>query len=110
MSGRLDQKIALECLTTSPDGAGGNLRTFAAVEFDPAPFAGVVLKGGGEGGLAGGKVARQAAVFTLRARGDLKPTDRILWDGCAWDIKLVVRAGARVRYIKIEADTGGRAL
>jgi len=81
MIGRLDQIIAIERASFVSDGAAGRIPTWAELVEDPRPFAKVELKAGSESGQAGGDVARQRATFTIRARFDLKATDRIRWGG-----------------------------
>lgn len=107
MIGRLDEQIALERRVKVPDGGGGEEVSFAAFAEDPAPWARVALKGGGEGDASGRPVARQRAEFTIRARADLTERDRLLWDGRAWDIVSIDRPGARVKYMTILAVSGG---
>lgn len=106
MIGKLDQKIALERQVRAPDGGGGQTLAWAPIPTDPAPWAKVELKGGGEAAQGGGFAATQRAAFTIRARSDLRASDRILWGGLVWNIVSVGRPVARARYQVIEAVAG----
>ncbi|MGK7753776.1 phage head closure protein [Roseovarius sp. C03] len=106
MIGRLDQKITLQRATRTPDGGGGKVVSWADLPEDPRPFAKVELRGSDETDRASGAVARQRARFTIRARSDIKATDRILWGGYVWNIHATGRPVARARYQVIEAISG----
>lgn len=106
MIGRLDEIITIERAALVDDGGGGKIPTWAALDADPRPFAKVELKGGDEVDRAGGAVARQRAAFTIRARSDLRATDRIQWGGLVWNITALGRPVARARYQTIEAVAG----
>nr|WP_170540960.1 head-tail adaptor protein [Ruegeria arenilitoris] len=106
MIGKLDQKIALERQVRTPDGGGGQTLDWVPFPSDPKPWAKVELKGGGEVAQGGGTVAKQRALFTIRARSDLRASDRILWGDLVWNIVSVGRPVARARYQVIEAVAG----
>ncbi|MDW4550880.1 head-tail adaptor protein [Defluviimonas sp. D31] len=106
MIGRLDQVITLQREARTADGGGGTERLWADLETDPRPFARVELAGGAEVAQGGRTIARQVANFTIRARADLLSSDRILWDGRAWNITGLGARAIRGAYLRIEAVAG----
>lgn len=106
MIGALDQKIRLERPTVTKDAIGGRSAVWSAIPEDPEPFARVKMAGGQEGSAPGGDAAMQRAVFTVRARSDLRASDRIVWGGFVWNITAIERPVARARYMKIDATAG----
>ncbi|PJE27150.1 Phage head-tail joining protein [Pseudooceanicola marinus] len=106
MIGALDQRIRLERKVEQPDGAGGRRETWSAFADDPEPWARVALDGSTEREARGRKILVQSAVFTLRARSDVRGADRIVWDGRAWEVVSIGTPVARARYIKVSAVAG----
>ncbi|TCP43936.1 head-tail adaptor protein [Rhodovulum marinum] len=106
MIGRLDQKIEIERQVRTPDGAGGEVVAWAPIPADPSPWAKVTLLAGEEGALGAGVQARQRARFTIRARDDLRASDRIRWGGFLWNIEGHGRPVARALYQTITATAG----
>lgn len=106
MIGALDQIIRIETKTEIADGGGGRAPVWLPLAVDPEPYARVELLGGDEAARGDARQARQRARFTLRARSDLKASDRIIWGGLVWDIKALGRPVARAMYQKIEAVSG----
>lgn len=104
-AGALDQIIRLQRRVETDDGAGGVERSWA--DLMPAEvWASVRTRASREGLAEGRLVAVQATVFTIRWRGDVDETCRILWCGEAWNIRGVMRQGDRALYLALEAERG----
>ena len=99
--GDLDQRIALEAPTATPDGIGGTLRGWARVA---AVWASVRPVRGAEAMTEGRMNAATTVRFTIRDRA-VDATMRIVWQGVAYNIRQdPVRT--RAQYVEILAERG----
>lgn len=98
-SGELDKRISIERATVTTDGYGGEDKVWT--EFCPA-WAKVINGRGDERRSAAQENASLAATFRVRANSktrDVATTDRIVFDGAAWDISSNVAFGTDGRDI-----------
>jgi len=107
MIGALDQVVTLQRRSRVADGAGGYRDAWGDLSEDPNPFARIDLGGPAEVERAGRRIAVQSATFTLRDRGDLLASDRILWDGRVWEISGFSKPVSRARYLRVIVVAGG---
>lgn len=102
-TGELDQRIILQRETLADDGMGGStvaLNTVATVWAKAIPLA------GREGMRAARLDAAHSYTFVIRYRADLRESDRILWEGAAYNIRAIARHGGRELYLEIDAERG----
>ena len=105
-AGSMDQRITLQRRVATADGAGGETLSWADLTSDPRPWAMVVAKAGRENMQEGRMAATFTVLFTIYNRDDLTETDRILWDGVAYNIRGIRREGGRKLRLVIEAERG----
>lgn len=88
--GRLDQRVAILRKTSTPDGAGGTVDTWATIA---TVWASVLPKSGAEGVAA--MQAREATTYdvVMRASVDVSATDRLAWSGIVLKIDSAPLAG-----------------
>jgi SPP1 family predicted phage head-tail adaptor len=103
--GALDQRVRLQRRIETDDGAGGVARSWADLPHADV-WAQVRTRASREGLIEGRMVAVQATVFTIRWRGDVDETCRLIWGGETWNIRAVLRHGDRVPYLAVEAERG----
>lgn len=101
--GQLDQRVTLDRRVQSADGAGGITYSWETVA---EVWANVAAKSGREG-LSEGRISAEASyVFTVRHRGDVDETFRVIWGGEVYNVRAVMRTGGRPLYLGIEAERG----
>lgn len=105
-AGHMDQRITLQRLVKVPDGAGGYAESWSNLPSDPFPWAKVTAKAGRESMVEGRIAAQFTVLFEIYNRSDLVETDRILWDGTAYNIRGIRREGGRRLRLVIEAERG----
>lgn len=101
--GELDQRIAIQRETVTPDGMGGGESALSTVA---TTWAHVRPKTGKEGGAFDGVRATAVYLFVIRNRKDLKDDDRIVWDGDTYNIRYIAKRGGRNMFLQIEAERG----
>ena len=102
-AGDLDQRILIQRLTYTPDGAGGQVGTVVDVA---RPWAKVVTLGVREQ-LRADQLAPQGTVrFTIRHRPDLTTDDWIIYRGDRYNIRGFVDGGTRDLLMDIDAERG----
>lgn len=106
MIGRMDQRITLQRLIKAPDGAGGYTESWANLPSNPCPWAKVIAKSGRESMVEGRIAAQFTVLFEIYNRPDVVETDRILWEGAAYNIRGIRREGGRALTLVIEAERG----
>ena len=106
MIGRMDQKITLQRLVKTPDGAGGYTESWANLARDACPWAKVTARSGRESMVEGRMAAQFTVVFEIYNRNDVVETDRILWGGTPYNIRGIRREGGRALRLIIEAERG----
>lgn len=105
-AGARDQIITLQALSRTPDGIGGTTEAWAALNRTPRVWAAVNVKRSAETMEDGRMSARQTATFEILNRDDLNETQRLIWNGEAWNIRSVQRSSGRRATIIIEAERG----
>lgn len=102
--GELDQLIDIKREVSTPDGMGGEEITLTDV------VTGLWAK---VRALSGKELERHdqlnstaMCAFIIRYRGDLKHTDRIVWNGSTYNIRYIPPATGRAMYLIIEAERG----
>lgn len=106
MIGRMDQRITLQRLVKTPDGAGGYRESWANYETNACPWAKVMAKSGRESMVEGRIAAQFTVLFEIYNRSDVVETDRILWQGTAYNIRGIRREGVRPLTLVIETERG----
>jgi SPP1 family predicted phage head-tail adaptor len=105
-AGAMDQRITLEHLVKSPDGAGGYRESWVEFDNDPQPWAHVMAKAGRESMTEGRIAAQFTVLFEIYNRCDVSETDRIVWQGTPYNIRGIRREGGRALRLIIEAERG----
>ena len=104
--GAMDQQITLQRFTETPDGIGGVTRAWVDFAASPKVWANVKAKAGREGMEEGRMNASFTVLFAIHNRRDVLPTDRIIWQGVAYNIRGIRDEGGRSRRLVIEAERG----
>lgn len=104
--GKLDQRITFQAYTLSPDGAGGQTKTWANLTTTPTVWAHAKPVRGTESFSEDRTNATSTVMFTIRNRGDLTDAMRIVWGGVNYNIRDIRRAGSREMYLTIIAERG----
>lgn len=105
-AGRMDQRITLQRLVKTPDGAGGYAESWSDFAANPRPWAKVLAKAGRESMVEGRMAAQFTVLFEIYNRTDVVETDRIIWDGISYNIRGIRREGAQPLTLVIEAERG----
>ena len=105
-AGKLDQKVTFQRFSEADDGIGGKTQTWADFASNAAVWADVMPLYGNEAVSDGAFVATGAWIFRVRNRTDVTELDRIVWGGEPYNIRRVMRRGAREQYLTIEAERG----
>jgi SPP1 family predicted phage head-tail adaptor len=106
MIGKLDQRITFQRATASPDGIGGKTVAWANLPRNAAVWAAVTPRIGREGMVEGRMTAVNMTTFEVHNRADIAETDRIIWNGEAYNIRSVMRRGGRELFLQIDAERG----
>lgn len=104
--GRMDQRITLQRLVITGDGAGGQVETWTDFVRDPCPWANVIAKAGREGMVEGRVTATFVVLFTIWNRPDIEPRDRIVWRDVPYNIRGIRDEGGRALRLVIEGERG----
>jgi SPP1 family predicted phage head-tail adaptor len=104
--GAMDQRITLQRIVRTADGAGGISEAWADLADCATVWANVVAKAGTETMVEGRMTATFAVLFTIHNRRDIDPRDRIIWQGVAYNIRGIRDMGARELRLVIEAERG----
>lgn len=102
----MDQKITLQRIVRTPDGAGGQLDAWQDFTTNPVIWAKVMAKAGREAMAEGRVVASFVVLFEIWNRQDINERDRILWNGVAYNIRGLRQEGGRKATLVIEAERG----
>lgn len=102
-AGALDQYITIERKTRVADGMGGYTESWATWK---TVWANAKAKAGRESRDEGRTNAVFVVVFTIYTLDGLAETDRIVWGGEYYNIRGVLREGARMLHTKTEAERG----
>lgn len=103
-AGDMDQYITIERKTRAGDGMGGFAETWATWKN---VWANAKAKTGRESLDEGRTNAVFVVVFTIYTLDGLAETDRISWRGETYNIRGILREGARPLHVKVEAERGG---
>lgn len=104
--GRMDQRITLQRIVRTADGAGGISEAWADFEDCPTVWANVVAKSGTESMIEGRMTSTFTVLFGIHNRRDINPRDRIIWQGVAYNIRGIRDMGGRELRLVIEAERG----
>jgi SPP1 family predicted phage head-tail adaptor len=104
--GAMDQRITLQRIVRTADGAGGISEAWADFTDCPTIWANVIAKAGGESMIEGRMTATFTVLFTIHNRRDIDPRDRIMWQGVAYNIRGIRDMGGRELRLIIEAERG----
>lgn len=102
-AGDLDQKISIERYSNVPDGMGGNVTTWAEVL---TPWAMVRPVSGNERSGFDQLLAEASYLFVVRYPLAVLDSDRIVWDGDYYNIRLRKKPTGRKLYMQIIAERG----
>lgn len=106
MIGGMDQRITLQRIVRTPDGAGGELDSWQDYRLNPCVWAKVIAKAGREGISDGRMVASFVVLFEIWNRQDIDERDRIVWNGVTYNIRGLRQEGGRRPTLVIEAERG----
>ena len=101
--GELDQLVTVEREQLTPDGYGGNSLEWVAlgqIWAHTRPL-------NGRENVDYDRVNAEARyLFVVRYPVDIKESDRILWDGEPFNIRVLKKPKTRDLYLQIEAERG----
>lgn len=101
--GELDERIIIRRETESDDGGGGV--TVAVADY--ATLWALVRPASGNERLAMDAIQAEATVvFVIRARSDLRESDRIKWRDVEYNIRTMGKRSPRAMYLEITAERG----
>ena len=103
-AGELDQLITVKREVRTSDGMGGDTVSVKTVVSNL--WAHVRPRSGKEMGAQGGVDASAVYLFVIRNRSDLKESDRLVWEDQTYNIRSILRRGARSMYLEIDAERG----
>lgn len=106
MIGKMDQKVTLQRLVRTPDGAGGTTTSWQDFASNARVWAEVQAKAGRETMTEGRMSATFTVLFLIYNRGDVTETDRIVWQGVTYNIRGIRRETGRAMRLVIEAERG----
>jgi len=104
--GAMDQRITLQRIARTADGAGGITEAWSDFADCPVIWANVIAKAGNETMIDGRMTATFTVLFTIHNRRDIEPRDRIIWQGVAYNIRGIRDMGGRELRLVIEAERG----
>lgn len=103
MIGAMDQRIALQAETATPDGIGGVTKawaTFATI------WAKVTPQRGQEAMQEGRMAASETVKFTIYSRADVTELTRIVWGGVNYNVRNVQAGSNRDLTMVVVAERG----
>lgn len=101
--GELDQLIEFNRETLTPDGIGGNVRTWSSIG---EVWAHVRPASGKESTDFETVNAEAKYIFIVRWPLAILESDQIVWDGELFNIRVIKRPKTRELYCEIEAERG----
>ena len=101
--GEIDQYIEIQSQVNTPDGMGGNSVTW---QSKGSIFAHVRPLGGKEITDYERVNAEARYLFVVRYPVDIDDSDRIVWDGLEFNIRVRKAPKGRDLYMQIEAERG----
>lgn len=104
--GAMDQRVTLQRIVRTADGAGGIVEAWEDFTDRPTVWANVIAKAGSESMIEGRMTATFTVLFTIHNRRDIEPRDRIIWQGVAYNIRGIRDMGGRELRLVIEAERG----
>lgn len=104
--GHMDQKVTLQRLVKTPDGAGGTTTSWQDYATNATVWAKVTAKAGRENITDGRMVASYIVLFEIWNRQDINERDRIVWQGVTYNIRGLRQTGGRRHRLVIEAERG----
>lgn len=106
MIGAMDQKITLQRIVQTPDGAGGQTDAWVNYSVNPQVWAQVVARSGREAITEGRVVASYVVTFKIWNRSDVGDRDRILWNGVSYNIRGIRHESGSALVLSIDAERG----
>lgn len=103
---RMDQRVTFQEVSRTSDGGGGTTVTWADLATDSTVYARVRAKSGRERMDEDRPSASAGYEITIRNRGDIDETMRMVWLGESYNIRNVMREGPRPLYLHFDADRG----
>lgn len=104
-AGTMREQITIQRKSVTADRTGGRAESWTTLA---TCFAAVRTKPNGETLEEGRMNARTLNAFTIwhDAAPTVTETDRILWNGEAWNIRGIYRSGTSVLTVQIDAERG----
>lgn len=106
MIGKLDQRVTFQSRNSASDGMGGSSPQWANFASVPTVWARVEPQGAGEAFQNDRTNATMRARVTIRYRDDVSEGDRLLWLSEPYNIRGIMREGARPLYLVLECERG----
>ena len=103
MIGAMTERLTLQREVYTPDGIGGQTKTWTTVG---TVWAQVMPVRGAEPMIEGRVAATETVKFRMWAREDMTETTRILHRGVPWNVRNVVTASGRNGLIDVVAERG----
>lgn len=101
--GELDQRIRLERLVLTPDGRGGSTEEWVPVFCACA----LARPASGRESERFDRVNAEAMYrFVIHRREGILDSDRIVWRGIPYNIRMIHRRGTREMFLDIDAERG----
>jgi SPP1 family predicted phage head-tail adaptor len=101
--GEIDQRVVIQRLTLTPDGSGGNVKSWTELA---TVWCHVRPKSGRES-VGSDRVEGSASyLFVIRYRAGLRDSDRIVWKGVSYNIRAIHDRSGRRLYLDLEAERG----
>lgn len=101
--GELDQRVKIMRQVLTPDGYGGNAKTWTEIA---EVWAKVMPVSGGEVTDYERVNAEARYLFVIRYPQDVIDSDRLDWDGEGYNIRVRKKPKGRDLYMRIEAERG----
>ncbi|MES2182873.1 MAG: phage head closure protein [Pseudomonadota bacterium] len=101
--GQLDQRIQFERDIKASDDMGGNTAT---PQIIATVWSYVRQKSTRELLQAHAVAATASKIFVIRFRADLLPSDRIIWRGVRYNIRMPFDENSSEAFLEIEAECG----
>lgn len=101
--GELDKRVTIRREVETPNRSGG----FDLSLVDVATlWAHIRPKSGRETSNETRVNASVSYLFVIRFRADIRPSDRIIWNGVSYNIRAILTRGNRALYLEIDAENG----
>jgi SPP1 family predicted phage head-tail adaptor len=99
----LRQKVQIQRLNKAGDGAGGWEKSWSSIGWT---FAYMRATGGGERFFADRLNMEIRYKATIRYRADLLPSDRILFEGKAYQIRSIIDIEFKKKWLELSLEEG----